>query len=154
MMLPKTTPNHYITGITALNIPSPEKNSGDWHFFESFYGRNERVAKIMLAGEGEAINTNTILGDLGIYECSSTLKEAGIPLPEPEKIYAANHYRAILDLLYHSVKDDYYPYHIDIQDWLDTIEQHSAFFKMLTLFKKKLTGTQQKLLEQWQESQT
>ena len=29
--IPPTTPEHYITGIYALNLAAPEGTSGDWH---------------------------------------------------------------------------------------------------------------------------
>jgi len=29
--IPPTTPEHYITGLYALNLAAPEGTSGDWH---------------------------------------------------------------------------------------------------------------------------
>ena len=37
IIFPKTTPRRYLTGMTALNIPSPE-GTGDWHFHAEFFG--------------------------------------------------------------------------------------------------------------------
>jgi hypothetical protein len=97
---PETSMRHYLTGTTALNIPLPEEGNGDWHFIEAFYGRHHRAPKIFTAGEGEAWNTNSIFGNFGIYECSTTLRKSGLNIPQNQKIYTAGHYRAVLDMLY------------------------------------------------------
>src|SRR4051812_23600347 len=102
--MPVTTPKHYITGMTALNIPDPQSKGGDWHFHEAFYGRGTLPPKIFLAGEGEEWNTNTVLADFGIHECSAVLRRLGLDISQSQRVYAANHLRAILDMLYRCIK--------------------------------------------------
>jgi len=63
---------------------------------------------VVLAGEKEDINTNHIFGNYGIYMCNESLEIRG--LKAVGKIsYAANHFRAILDLLYKELEKGYYP---------------------------------------------
>jgi hypothetical protein len=65
------------------------------------------------------------------------LKEKGVEISPYQTIYAANHYRAILDLLYNCIKKGKYPYHIDIDEWLDTEEQQNI---LLSTAQKNVTA--------------
>lgn len=148
--LPDTNKKHYLTGMTALNIPSPDGTSGDWHFHEAFYGRGERKPKIFLAGEGESLNTNDILNDFGIYECSDILRKMGIIIPEGKKIYTANHYRAILDMLYRCVKIlKSSPSYLEIGDWLDNEQQQKILLENLPKLKPSLDDKEWKIIQNW-----
>jgi len=148
-MLPHTTPNHYITGMTALNIPSPEGRQGDWHFHESFYGRNGQEPTIFIAGEGELWNTNAILANFGIYECSDTLRRLGLEIPLTEKVYTANHCRAMLDMLYRLVKEHTYPYHLEIDEWIDDLEEKTRLVDAIKHLKSSLEQDEWKILQKW-----
>lgn len=149
-VLPNTNKKHYLTGMTALNIPSPEGTGGDWHFHEAFYGRGEKKPKIFLAGEGEELNTNDILQDLGIHECSNTLRRMGLSIPEGKKVYSANHYRAILDMLYECIKMlKSYPYDLDIGDWLDNEQEKQPFINLLFRLKPYLSDDEWKIIQDW-----
>ena len=65
----------YISGIAALNLPAPEETSGDWHFLNVFFRKDQtRIREIYIAGDNGEVNTNQIFGDYGIYECSEALK--------------------------------------------------------------------------------
>ncbi|MFT3742287.1 MAG: hypothetical protein QM752_06435 [Gammaproteobacteria bacterium] len=148
-MLPHTTPKHYITGMTALNIPELEGSYGDWHFQEAFIGRRNLKPKIFLAGEGETWNTNPILADFGIYECSDILRQCGIEIPLNEKVYAANHYRAIIDMLYKSVKQKNYPYHLDLDSWTDNPKQKTLLTKLIRSLKPYVSSDEWQILKKW-----
>ena len=104
--IPPTSITHYITDKPALNIPAPEDTTGDWHFDNMFFdvlGEGQPLP-LELAGEGEALNTNHIYGSYGIHECSAALIKRGITLPEGmEQVWAANHFRAVLDMAYESL---------------------------------------------------
>lgn len=153
-LLPDTSRSLYLTGMTALNIPSPNGTGGDWHFNEAFYGRGSIKPKIFLAGEGEALNTNDILHDFGIYECSSILRKAGIPIAKQEKVYAANHYRAVLDMLYRCVRLlKSYPSHLDIDDWLDDEQQKKNLLEYVHLLKPYLETTEWEMIQSWLSQQ-
>jgi len=152
-ILPATSKKHYLTGVTALNIPSPDGTSGDWHFHETFYGRGEIKPKFMLAGEGEELNTNFILQDFGIYECSGTLRHLGVAVDN--KVYAANHHRAILDMLYRSVKLlRKSPTHIKIDDWLDTEEQKKLLLNKIKDLEPYMEKDEWQMIQTWLLEQT
>jgi hypothetical protein len=147
-MFPYTNPKHYVTGVTALNIPSKE-GTGDWHFQESFYGRGKIKPKISLAGEGESLNTNSILDEFGIYECSSILRECGLPISDDDKIYAADHYRAMLDMIYRCIHQGNFPHHLDIDDWFHSAEQTSFLLESLKQMATKLSDQERQMIESW-----
>lgn len=127
--IPNTTPAHYLTGKAALNLPAPEGTSGDWHFSNVFYDLaddNKVPYQLPLAGEGETVNTNHIYGDWGIYECSREMRGRGLILPAGmTAVYAANHFRAILDMVYSSLIRHHKVICLSgvTDDWLDTTEQ-------------------------------
>jgi hypothetical protein len=151
-MLPKTSLDHYITGITALNIPMPDEGYGDWHFHEAFYGRGNILPKIFMAGTGEECDTNAIFGDNGVYSCEEQLKEIGISITE-EKVYAAGHYRAVLDMLYGCLKRGNYPYHIDLSAWFDTPEQINVVLTKAKEMRPFLKFQEMGNLDKWLQSQ-
>lgn len=153
VLLPKTAPTRYLTGMTALNIPAPEGTTGDWHFEESFLGRKGRAPKFFVAGEGTELNTNPIWGAWGIYDCSSILRAKGIAIAAEEKIYAANHGRAISDLLYRALKNLEYPHHIAVDDWLDIPTEKKRLFDSLPLLNGFLKEDEKIILTSWFEAQ-
>lgn len=149
IVLPKTTPSCYLTGMSALNIPAPEGTTGDWHFEESFWGRGNIIPKIFVAGEGRALNTNPIWGTLGIYDCSHILRAKGIAIAADEKVYAANHCRAVLDMLYNAIKSKEYPYHIIVDDWLDIDSERKRLFEKIPLLNGFLKEDEKIILNSW-----
>jgi hypothetical protein len=66
----------------------------DWHF--SSYWRGGTIP-IKLYGEGTDTNTNPIYGYYGVANREERLRKLGLPV---QKVYIANHTRAILDLVY------------------------------------------------------
>lgn len=107
-----------------------------------------------LAGEGEELNTNTIFQDFGIFERSEVLRNKGVPLPNSLPVYTANHYRAVLDMLYRWISDNQYPAHLEIDAWFDTPEQIAYLMEKTKALYPFLTSTQQTLLTRWIESNT
>ena len=73
--IPITSRIRYITDKPALNIPAPEDTTGDWHFDNMFFNvsGDGKPLELLLAGDGEALNTNHIFGSYGIHECSSAV---------------------------------------------------------------------------------
>jgi hypothetical protein len=96
----------YISGMAALNLPAPEGTSGDWHFLNLFY-RKRRENVDFIAGENGVVDTNPIFDKYGIYFCGKALKKLG--LKSSGHAYAANHFRAILDMLYEKLRRGGYP---------------------------------------------
>jgi hypothetical protein len=90
---PATSLTKYLTGKTALNIPS-EEGTGDWHFIETFtHPENFSIAK------ESSVDTSYYFGNEGIFDCASVLVRRGLGKGVEAPVYAANHYRAICDLI-------------------------------------------------------
>jgi hypothetical protein len=152
-MLPPTTKEYYLTGMTAMNIPNPEEDTGDWHFQAAFFGWKDRKSKIFVAGIAGAYDTNDILKDFGIQECHEKLRGMGVPIPESQPVYAANHYRAMLDMLLDCVKKGKYPYHLDIDEWFNTEKQQNFVLSMARNFESHLPKDEWEILDKWIKAQ-
>lgn len=143
--------SRYISGMAALNLPAPEGTSGDWHFLNVFYRDTENVTAVTLAGEGEQINTNHIFKDYGIYRCNEALEKRGLKA-EGDEAYAANHFRAILDLLYERIKNEgKYPSYLygASEDYLDTEEEKKILLEKTAMMLPYLSEEEQIMLLQW-----
>lgn len=147
-VFPETSRRRYVTGMAGLNIPAPENTGGDWHF-EGTFRSPSFPNNISLAGEGLDWNTNALFGEYGIHECSDILRSRGIFIPEGVHVFSANHYRAILDMLYRSVSSGRIPQHLAIGDWLDTEEHKKVFFCLLDQFFHRLLPDEQRLISSW-----
>ena len=149
-----TSPTHYISDKLALNIPSPEDTTGDWHFDNMFFdvtGEGEPLP-LELAGEGEALNTNHIFGSYGIHECSAALIKRGITLPEGmTEVWAANHFRAVLDMAYESLVDHGVVMRLTCaaEDYFDTAEQKRELLMKALDMLPYLNPTQGAALQSW-----
>ena len=152
-VFPETSPTRYLTGMVALNIPAPEKTGGDWHFW-GIFDSPCFPDNLTLAGEGLEWNTNALFGGFGIHECSDSLRCWGISIPHGTRVYSANHYRAIFDMLYRSVSKGQVPRHLAISDWLDTDEHKKTFFRLLDQFLPKFSSSEKDLVSSWIKSQT
>lgn len=135
--LPVTSPRHYLTGMTAINIPSPE-GTGDWHFHDAFFGDRDTGPRYHVAGV-DCVDTSDIFGDQGIYDSKLILTQYGvfrkkweIQIKEPTgPVYAANHYRASADILadFLHAGDPVSMYSID--DWLSLPEEKARFWDFI-----------------------
>jgi hypothetical protein len=143
----------YISGKAALNLPAPEGTSGDWHFFGYFYSSKPGYT-VYIAGDGESVNTNHIYGDYGVYNCSDGLKKHG-PACSGKVPYAANHFRATLDLLYDFLMCDIYPRQAQFasEDFLDTAEEKELLLAKAASMFPFLAPHHQALLQQWLEKE-
>lgn len=151
--IPITSLSRYITGMAALNLQAPEGTSGDWHFTNVYYAPAAGdTISLQLAGEGETINTNNIYGDYGVYECSTTMRKAGLSIPAHiSAVYAANHYRAILDLLFRSLQLHHKVIGLigATEDWLDTNEQKEFLLQKATDMLSFLSPIDAAELQKW-----
>lgn len=144
--LPATSPKQYLTGKAALNVPYEDNTFADWHFDETFLsGRG----KFRIAGR-EAPDTSDLLGDYGIRECSAVLKRYGVRLNTNQEVYAANHVRAILDMVVFSMLNGRVPLHVTVDDTLDDERSLRDLREQLALLKVRITDSSMlALLEQW-----
>jgi hypothetical protein len=146
--------NRYISGKAALNLPAPEGTSGDWHFFGYFY-RSKPGVIVYLAGDGEAVNTNHIYGGFGVHDCTISLKMRDLVQEGNGTPYAANHFRAILDMLYDLLTRDVYPRRIQsaTEDFLDTVAEKEYLLEKAVLMFPFLSKPRQDLLGEWLEKE-
>ncbi len=149
-ILPPTSEQHYITGKAALNVPNPDGSFADWHFDEVFLsGRG----KIRIAGK-DTQETISLLGCYGIRECSGVLRRFGLAVPESQKVYTANHVRALLDMVLASLAKNKIPEHVTIDDMLDSAQEQEELQTQLQLLKHKITNPLTlSLLNQWEQRQ-
>ena len=150
--LSSTTKQRYITATAALNIPCPE-GTGDWHFSNCFVQHGSYIPQQQIAGV-DTLSTHDLLGDYGIFECSKILREYGAsPLPEG-KIYAANHYRAVIDMIFDLVKNG-----IDItgavilDDWFPEEQEKQTVYQLMDKIMPALSLEQRKVITQWKQEQ-
>ena len=87
--IPPTTPEHYITGLYALNLAAPEGISGDRHDVFHWQDGTEQPRQVTLAGMGD-IETTSIYGGLGINEGKDRLVAQGLDVPVGmQRVYIA-----------------------------------------------------------------
>ncbi|MGC4105891.1 MAG: hypothetical protein QM753_05965 [Thermomicrobiales bacterium] len=151
VVIPPTDREHYITGVYALNVPAPEGTTGDWHDVFHWQPATERPRTILLGG-GDAVDTNPIYGDLGVYEGHDRLLANGLSLPSGiTEIYVANHVRAILDLLYRSLNR--YGRILNLTnvttDWLNTPEQQEFVLVQAPRMADSLDADAKRALAAW-----
>ena len=145
--------SRYISGIEALNLPAPEGTSGDWHFWNVFFRRKkEHVEVVTVAGEGEKLNTNHIYGNYGVHGCENVLRERGLEF-EGSAPHAANHFRAILDLLYYHIKEKKGKFLCQLsgasEDYLDTEEEKKILLEKAAMMLPHLLPEEQATLTRW-----
>lgn len=145
--LPKTNYQHYLTGITALNIYS-EDGTGDWHFSENFLEDENYIPRKQLAGI-DTCSSNEYLGKKGIFNCYQVLLESGLK-PSTKEVFSADHYRAIADMLLDGIiKGNDIEASIIIDDWLPEDNEKEKLFCLLNNFKSALTKKQWQKIEAW-----
>jgi hypothetical protein len=149
VLFPQTSPEHYITGKAALNVPNEDGTFADWHFDEVFLsGRG----KIRIAGQ-DAPETTNWFGDYGIRECGDVLRRFGVAIDPTAQVYSATHVRAILDMLISSLCQHRLPLHVSVEDLLDSTKDVAQLKGQLQNLKTKLTDkTSLLLLEQWERN--
>ncbi len=147
--IPHTSEQHYITGKAALNVPNPDGSFADWHFDEVFLsGRG----KIRIAGR-DTEPTFPMLGSYGIRECSDTLRRFGVDVPEAEKVYSANHVRAILDMVLASISKKKLPAHVVADEFIDSENELAELKSKVQELKQKISDQIiLSLLTQWEQT--
>ena len=129
----------YITGQFALNIHhlnDPNEPTGDWHGFIWNNIKELPCDELTYGGKGLEIDTIDIWGDFGIRNEYDHFLNKRIIL-NTSQIFAANYYRAILDMIYLSIKkyNDILFLNCTIYDHLDNDEQANVIFEKLEMLK-------------------
>jgi hypothetical protein len=148
--LPHTSETNYITGRAALNVPNEDGSFADWHFDQVFLsGRG----KIRIAGQ-DTPETAKLLGNYGIRECSGVLRRFGVSVQAGEKVYVANHIRALLDMVLTSLAKNRIPEHVAIGEMLDSPAELEELRTQVQALKQKITDqVTLSLLNQWEQKQ-
>jgi hypothetical protein len=151
-VIPRTTPQTYITGHDALNIHGDDDSHGEWHdvFWHPIGVR--RPPPVSLGGQG-CFDTNPVYGTWGVREARASVVGMGLFVaPDITEVYVANHTRAILDLLFCEIKSYGHPTST-IQsswDWLDTAEQRDTLLMQAHKLAALLQTTPDvRQLEEW-----
>ncbi|MBL1321975.1 MAG: hypothetical protein COA63_013100 [Methylophaga sp.] len=149
IMVMDTSQENYLTGITALNIPIDEC-TGDWHFSACFVVRGDAKPPQQRAGI-ELLSTSKWLGRKGIYDCYSVLVEHGLK-EKVRHIYAADHYRAIADMVYYKVKNGRSINRtISLNDWLPEPHEKERLYQMIDLLKPAMNNEEWGIIEKWKQ---
>jgi len=124
--IPATSVQIYLGGMAALNLPSPA-GTGDWHMIQTYFRPRQKRSRSFVSGTGCLTDTNSMLGDEGIYDCTEILDRLGIPY-ERRPVYAASHARAAADLVLDAVMRGSSPGFVVLDDWMprDT-DKHQVF---------------------------
>lgn len=148
--LPATTEQNYLTGTSAMAIPSSETDFVDWHFVDTFLnGRAQfRVAGVNFP------DTTPVLALSGVRECSDVLRRAGLPLEPSTRFYAADRDRALLDLLLFNLAAHRRPDHLLLKDFIESDNEQVRFeLKLDRLGRSLHSPVERRLLEEWRRRQ-
>jgi hypothetical protein len=147
---PITSRQHYLTGQAALNVPSADGHFADWHFSEVFLsGRG----KLPIAGQ-DLPDTSHLFGSYGVHDCTAVLRRYGLALGTQQKVFAANHVRAALDLVVAGISKGKVPSHITLDDTIDDDADRVAFYEQMSVLKQRISDNKALLLlEQWESQQ-
>jgi hypothetical protein len=150
IIIPPTSRQRYLGGMAALNLPSPT-GTGDWHMQQTFFRERKCLPLFFITGDGCPANTNHLLGDIGIYDCTSLLKGIGVR-HEGEKAYAANHARAIVDLVIGTILRGGSPAFVGLDDWMPRDSDKQEVFDLLDLARPGLTICEQDQVVEWKNN--
>lgn len=148
IIVPATTRLRYLGGMAALNLPSPS-GTGDWHMEQTFFRPRSHRSLSFISGVGCPTDTTSILGDAGIYDCTAVLDGLGIP-HESATAFAANHARAIADLVLSAVLRGASPEFVVLDDWMPRQDDKQQVFDLLHMAVPHLTQAQGDEVLAWQ----
>lgn len=146
--VPATSRHHYLGGMAALNLPS-RTGTGDWHMEQTFFRPRQKRSRSFISGIGCPTDTTRILGDIGVYDCTAMLDELGIP-HESNVAYAANHARAIADLVLAAVLRGESSDFVVLDDWMPRDSDKQQVFDLLAEALRHITVEQQDKVLEWQ----
>jgi len=77
------TPDSYLTGLVALNLPAPEGITGDWHKPGIIQPGDEQRLDQFCAGGRRFPDTRKLMGLDGVHDCAGSLRSQGLQPPAP-----------------------------------------------------------------------
>lgn len=127
--LPATSKQVYLGGMAALNLPSPA-GTGDWHMIHTYFRPRQKRSRSFVSGTGCSTDTNSMLGDEGIYDCTEILDRLGIPYAL-RPVYAASHARATADLVLDALMQGLSPGFVVLDEWMPRDADKRQVFALL-----------------------
>ncbi|MDR3319055.1 MAG: hypothetical protein LBS99_06410 [Clostridiales bacterium] len=152
LAIPETDTDRYVSGRYALNLPG--ETSGDWHFTSVWF--SDTPCAVELWGKGQKRDTTAVLGSFGIADRFAAVEKTGI-MSKHRHIYAADHYRAILDLLIVGAANGVMSLVKGATtDYLDTQEQKEYLLSQAekALSSPHLSTKQKALIKEWIERES
>lgn len=149
MSIPETTPYAYLTGTSALNVPTEDGRFADWHFAETFLTEG---TCFRIAGRNYP-STADVFGGYGIRECWGVLRAYGAQLESDKRFYAANYVRAFLDLVYNLTMEHKAPHFLKLDDFLEEPDKAETLNRIKAVKPTISDTVQLKLLNQWEIQQ-
>lgn len=116
---------------------------------QTFFRQREKRSRSFISGSGCATDTTLILGAAGVYDCTALLDELRIPHAEGA-VYAANHARAIADLVISAVLRNESPDFVRLDDWMPRESDKREVFDLLAIALKQLPSERQQKVLAWQ----
>ena len=148
LSIPPTSPDRYVTGFAALNIPLADGTAADWHFVATFI---ESASTARVAGLNSP-SASVVFGGYGVHECGRELRACGHVGTDGE-VWAADFVRAILDLVHNSVAEGRRPDHVDVDDLLDRESDRRELAARLADLKRAMPEDARSLIERWEDRQ-
>ncbi len=143
-----SSPETYISGMTALSIPDAGRLGGDWHFIAALCHPDSRIQSAGVGGNLE--NTNRFFGNRMLADKADILRGRGVPLEKVASVYCANHPRAIADLLFHSVKKGLFPAHVTLNGGIfEDAHEFSMLDELMKLMSPNLDTEELEILLRW-----
>jgi hypothetical protein len=145
----------YITGFYALNIHHPDDKhepTGDWHGFIWEPIKELPHKNVTYAGVGHDINSFDVWGTFGIYDDREFFEKKHIRVIT-DYVFIADYYRAVLDMLYHSLKtyESVLNLHGATEDYFDTEKQKYIVLNSMDKTRGFLSKKANKNLDNWIE---
>ena len=153
LVLPETSLDRYVGGTAALNLPTGDGGTGDWHQEATFYQPRRNLSRSFISGVGCLTDTSALLGRLGIVDCTDLVDRMKIA-HKGSRVYAATHARAVADLVLSAALRGVSPDFIDLDDFMPRPEHKSAVLGLLEMAMPKLSESVREQVLAWQIKNT
>jgi hypothetical protein len=134
----------------ALNLPTGDGRTGDWHMIETFFRSSENKTRSFISGSGCETDTIWLLGQLGIFNCTEVIEKLKIPHAQG-MVFAATHERAIADLVLDAVLCEKSPDYLRLDDWMPSDSDKQKVFSLLNIAMGKIEPSKRQRIEAWKE---
>jgi hypothetical protein len=142
------SPDSYLTGMLALNIPSPDGAlTGDWHKGDAIMTADASSLDVFRAGGERFPDTSSFFGSDGIYDYAPTLRKRGFEPTGP--VFMANHFRAIVDLVITWYLRGTVPAPVPFADFFPFPEHRRMFFNFLNVRARSFAPGLRSVFAQW-----